>query len=178
MKAWPCGLPVGMLGDLQALFSSVIGRNKFTFHIWILGPSKVCAVSWGMITFFIWILGLSEVCTHKHSHDHINNDNDDKTLDVEILVKSDNVEVEELFEDDEDARWQGNLSRENPYDHVSLSDEESADAKKELDTIDNKFDVARVAKLKCSQKQHERSQLIIFRSNKLQLSVIMILKLI
>ena len=53
----------------------------------------------------IWILGLSDVCTHKHSHDHINNDNDDKTLDVENIVKSDNAtennnEVERLFLDD------------------------------------------------------------------------------
>ena len=36
---------------------------------------------------------------------YINNDNDDKTVDVEILVKYENateinVEVEELFEDD------------------------------------------------------------------------------
>ena len=88
MKAWLGDLPVGMLGDLQAIFSSVTDRGEFTFHIWILGPSEVCAVSWGMITFFIWILGLSEVCTHKHSHDNINNDNDDKTVDVENIVKS------------------------------------------------------------------------------------------
>ena len=37
---------------------------------------------------------------------YINNDNDDKTVDVEILVKSENatknnVEVEELFKDDQ-----------------------------------------------------------------------------
>ena len=38
------------------------------------------------------------------------------------------------------------MSREKPFDHVSLSDEESTDAKKELDVIDNKFDEARVAK--------------------------------
>ena len=62
MKAWPGDLPVGMLGDLQALFSSVAGRGEFTFHIWIFGPSEVCAVSWGKFTFFICILGLSEVC--------------------------------------------------------------------------------------------------------------------
>ena len=105
MKAWPGDLPVGMLGDLQAMFSSVTGRGEFTFHIWILGPSEVCAVSWGKITFFIWILGLSEVCTHKHSQDNINNGNDDKIVDAENIVKSENatennVEVEELFEDD------------------------------------------------------------------------------
>ena len=40
---------------------------------------------------------------------------------------------------------QGNLSRENPYDLLSLSDEESTDAQKELDDIDFKFDKARVA---------------------------------
>ena len=45
------------------------------------------------------------MCTHNHSHDNINNDNDDKTVDVENLVKSENasennVEVEELFEGD------------------------------------------------------------------------------
>ena len=43
------------------------------------------------------------------------------------------------------------MSRENPFDHVSLSDEESTDAKKELDDIDNKFDEARAAKIKYSQ---------------------------
>ena len=37
------------------------------------------------------------------------------------------------------------MSRENPIDHVSLFDEESTDAKKEIDDIDNKFDEARVA---------------------------------
>ena len=62
MKAWPGDLPVGKLGDLQAMFSSVTGRGEFTFHIWILGPSEVCAVSRGNFTFFICILGLSEVC--------------------------------------------------------------------------------------------------------------------
>ena len=51
---------------------------------------------------FICILGLSEVCTHKHSHDNINNDNDDKTVNVENIMKSENatennVEVEKLF---------------------------------------------------------------------------------
>ena len=83
MKAWPEDLPVGMLGDLQARFSS---RGKFTF--------------------LTRILGLSEVCTHNHSHNNINNDNDDKTVHIENIVKLDNatensVEVEELFEDDE-----------------------------------------------------------------------------
>ena len=106
MKAWPGDLLVAMLGgDLQAMFSFVTGRVEFTFYIWILGPSEVCAVSWGKITFFIWILGLSEVCTHEHSQDNINNCNDDKIVDVENIVKSENatennVEVEELFEDD------------------------------------------------------------------------------
>ena len=41
MKAWQGDLTVGMLGDLQAMFSSVAGRVQFTFHIWILGPSEV-----------------------------------------------------------------------------------------------------------------------------------------
>ena len=45
MKAWPGGLLVGMLGDLPAMFSLVTGRGEFTFHIWILGQSEVCAVS-------------------------------------------------------------------------------------------------------------------------------------
>ena len=54
------------------------------------------------VYLFIWILGLSEVCTHKHSHDNINNDNDDKTANVENIIKSEkatenNVEVEKLF---------------------------------------------------------------------------------
>ena len=62
MKAWPGDLPVGKLGDLQAMFSSITGRGEFTFHIWILGPSEVYAVSWGKFIFLIWILGLSEVC--------------------------------------------------------------------------------------------------------------------
>ena len=105
MKAWPGDLPVGMLGDLQAMISSASGRGEFTFHIWILGPREVCVVSWGKIPFFIWILGLSEVCTQKHSQDNINNGNADKIVDVENKVKSENateinVEVEELFEDD------------------------------------------------------------------------------
>ena len=44
------------------------------------------------------------MCTHNHSCDNINNDNDDTTVDVENIVKSENatennVEVEELFED-------------------------------------------------------------------------------
>ena len=29
----------------QASFSSVSGKGEFNFHIWILGPSEVCAVS-------------------------------------------------------------------------------------------------------------------------------------
>ena len=45
----------------------------------------------------------------------------------------------------------GIYPEKNPFDHVSLSDEESTDAKKELHDIDNKFDEARLAKLKCSQ---------------------------
>ena len=43
------------------------------------------------------------------------------------------------------------LSRNFFFDHVSLSDEETRDIKKELDDIDNKFDDARAAKSKCSQ---------------------------
>ena len=39
----------------------------------------------------------------------------------------------------------------NHLDHMSLSDEETRDIKKELDDIDNKFDDARAAKSKCSQ---------------------------
>ena len=51
------------------------------------------------LPFLIWILGLSEVCTHKHSQDNINNGNDNKIVDVENIVKSENatennVEVE------------------------------------------------------------------------------------
>ena len=57
------------------------------------------------VNLIICILGLSEVCTHKHSQDNINNGNDDKIVDAENIVKSENatennVEVEELFEDD------------------------------------------------------------------------------
>jgi len=53
MKAWPGDLPVGKLGDLQAMFSSVTGRGEFTFHIGIL-VSEVCAVSWGKFTFLFF----------------------------------------------------------------------------------------------------------------------------
>ena len=42
----------------------------------------------------------------------------------------------------------GDLSRRNPFDHASLSNEETTDIKKELDEIDKKFDEARGAKLK------------------------------
>ena len=85
MNAWLGGHPVGMVWDLQARFSSVTGRGEFTFHI--------------------WILGLSEVCAHNHSHGNINNDNDDQTMDVKNIDNSENatennVKVEELFEDD------------------------------------------------------------------------------
>ena len=45
MKAWPGGLPVGMLGDLQAMILSVTVGGKFAFHTWILGLSEVGAVS-------------------------------------------------------------------------------------------------------------------------------------
>jgi hypothetical protein len=37
----------------------------------------------------------------------------------------------------------GDLSRKNPFDHASLSDEETRDVKKKLDEIDKKFDEAR-----------------------------------
>ena len=73
------------------MFSSVTGRGEFTFHILILGPIVVCAVSCGKNTFFNWNLGLSEVCTYKHSEDNINNGNDDKIVDVENIVKSENA---------------------------------------------------------------------------------------
>ena len=36
----------------------------------------------------------------------------------------------------------GDLSRKNPFDHASLSDEETRDVKKKLDEIDKKFDAA------------------------------------
>ena len=59
MKTWPGDLPVGILGDLQAMFSSVTVRGEFTIHIWILGPSDLCAVSWGKFTFLfgfgVWV---------------------------------------------------------------------------------------------------------------------------
>ena len=46
-----------------------------------------------------------DLLRHKHSHDNINKDNGDKTLDDESVVKSESatenhVEVEEFFEDD------------------------------------------------------------------------------
>ena len=39
----------------------------------------------------------------------------------------------------------GICPEKNPFDHVSFSDEESRDVKKEFDVIDNKFDEARTA---------------------------------
>ena len=45
----------------------------------------------------------------------------------------------------------GDLSSKNPFDHESLSDEETRDVKKEFNDIDNKFDEARAANLKSSQ---------------------------
>ena len=41
----------------EGLVSSVTGRGEFTFHVWILGPSEVCAVSWGKFTFLFgfWV---------------------------------------------------------------------------------------------------------------------------
>ena len=45
------------------------------------------------------------------------------------------------------------LSRKNPFDHLSLSNEETRDHKKELDDIYNNFDKARAAKVKL---QHEK----------------------
>ena len=46
-----------------------------------------------------------DLLTHKQSQHNMNNDNDEKTLNVENVLKSENatennVEVEELFEDD------------------------------------------------------------------------------
>ena len=105
MKAWLGDLPVGMLGDVQAMFSFVTGRGEFAFHIWILGPSEVCAVSWGKITFFIWILGLSEVCTHKHSQDNINNGNDDNIVEVENIDKSENATENNVEVEAFSCRW-------------------------------------------------------------------------
>ena len=40
---------------------------------------------------------------------------------------------------------EGDLSRRNPFDHVSFSNEGTTDIKKELDEIDKKFDEARGA---------------------------------
>ena len=53
MKAWSGDLPVGKLEDLQAMFSSLTGRGEFSFHIRILGPSEVCAVSWASLPFYL-----------------------------------------------------------------------------------------------------------------------------
>ena len=60
---------------------------------------EYCAACITFRNFSIWILGLSEVCAHKHSQHNINNGNDDKIVDVENIVKSENdtenkVEVE------------------------------------------------------------------------------------
>ena len=53
----------------------------------------------------------------------------------------------------------GICPEKNPFDHVSLSNEESRAVKKGLDDSDNKFDEARAAKLQCStddiQKKHD-----------------------
>ena len=58
--------------------------------------------SWHNYIYDFWTF--KDLLTHKHSHDNINNDNDDKTVNVENIVKFENsteiyVEVEELFED-------------------------------------------------------------------------------
>ena len=45
----------------------------------------------------------------------------------------------------------GDLSRQNPVDHASLSNEETRDIKKELDEIDKKFDEARGVKSKYNE---------------------------
>ena len=56
----------------------------------------------------------------------------------------------------------GDLSRRNPFDHTSLSNKETRDAKKELDEIDKKFDGA--AELNANKiNNHEKSlQLMAF----------------
>ena len=65
------------------------------------------------------------------------------------MIKANKPEPEDATHDK--VQDHGDLSRKNPFDNVSLSDEESTDAKKQLHDIDNKFEEARLAKLKCSQ---------------------------
>ena len=55
----------------------------------------------------------------------------------------------------------GDVSRRNPFDHASLSNEETRDIKKELDEIDKKFE----------------KKLMTFRRNMIQLRMIWKLRL-
>ena len=59
--------------------------------------------TWDVCAYDFWTF--YDLLTHNHSHDNIKKHNDDKTVDVENVVKSENttennVEVEELFEED------------------------------------------------------------------------------
>ena len=59
----------------------------------------------------------------------------------------------------------GDLSRRNPFDHASLSNEETKEVKKELDEIDKKFDGAEELNANTINNHEKSSQLMTFRRN-------------
>ena len=69
------------------------------------------------------------------------------------------------------------LSRRNPFDNASLSNEETRDVKKELDEIDKKFDGAEELNANTINNYEKSSQLMTFRRNMIQLRMIWKLKL-
>ena len=71
----------------------------------------------------------------------------------------------------------GDLSRRNPFDHASLSNEETRDVKKELDEIDKKFDGAEELNANTINNYEKSSQLMMFRRNMIQLRMIWKLRL-
>ena len=71
----------------------------------------------------------------------------------------------------------GDLSRRNPFDHASLSNEETRDVKKELDEIDKKFDGAEELNANTINNYEKSSQLMTFRRNMIQLRMIWKLRL-
>ena len=57
------------------------------------------------------------------------------------------------------------LSRRNPFDHASLSNEETRDVKKELVEIEKKFDGAEELNANTINNHEKSSQLMTFRRN-------------
>ena len=59
----------------------------------------------------------------------------------------------------------GDLTRRNPFDNASLSNEETRDVKKELDEIDKKLDGAEELNANKINNHEKSSQLMAFRRN-------------